>query len=345
MNLSIMQMACHAFYMFVGTFAAFSAVEVDAQSQAYVQQTVTTADATAADSDKKMLRIALMQAVPAGNDQERNLEIAKGYCREAVAKGADLLLMPEMWNIGYRGFIQFDQETAKQWQKQAVSTDGPWVGEFKLLARELGMAIGVTYLQEWPGKPRNCISLIDRRGNIVLTYAKVHTCDFAFESALTPGDSWPTVTLDTAKGGVRIGAMICFDREFPESMRCLMLGGAEIVITPNACLLDPLRLAQFQVRAYENATAVAIANYASPDHNGQSVAFDAGGGRLVTAGEEEVLVIASLDLNALRSYRKTTLWGNAWRKPHRYGLLTDKVDLDIFRRNDAYGRQFKPLER
>ncbi len=297
------------------------------------------------DGDAHTLRIALMQAIPAGNDQQENLEIAKRYCREAAAQKADILLMPEMWNIGYQGFIKFDQETAREWQKQAISTDGPWVGEFRKLARELRLAIGTTYLQQWPDKPRNCISLIDRHGDIVLTYAKVHTCDFAFEAALTAGDNWPTVELETAKGRVRVGAMICFDREFPESMRSLMLQGAELVITPNACLLDSLRIAQFQVRAYENATAVAIANYPRPLHNGQSTGFDAGGTRLLSAGEHEGLFVASLDLNALRAYRKNTLWGNAWRKPHRYSLLTDQVDLPTFRRNDAYGQPFKPTER
>ena len=335
----------HALLSIIGAAAVVLAHDRIAQAQVDLQETTSPKDSPSVDDNADTLRIALMQAIPAGSDQQQNLEIAKRYCRQAAAEKADILLMPEMWNIGYQGFIQFDQQTARQWQKQAVGTDGPWVGEFRKLARELKLAIGVTYLQQWPDKPRNCISLIDRNGEIVLTYAKVHTCDFAFEAALTAGENWPTVELDTAKGRIRIGAMICFDREFPESMRSLMLGGAELVITPNACLLDPLRIAQFQVRAYENATAVAIANYPRPLHNGQSVAFDAAGTRLLSTGEDEGLFNASLDLSALRAYRKNTLWGNAWRRPHRYGLLTDQVDLAIFRRNDAYGHPFKPLER
>ena len=82
------------------------------------------------------------------------------------------------------------------------------------------MSIAVTYLEKWnEGKssPRNTVSLIDRTGEIILTYAKVHTCEFDVESGLTPGEDFPICSLTTAKGEVKIGFMICFDREFPES--------------------------------------------------------------------------------------------------------------------------------
>lgn len=291
------------------------------------------------------LRVALMQASPAGSDQQRNLEIAERYCRLAAERGADVLVMPEMWNIGYQGVDDLSTTNVRRWQDQAIDSDGAWVSRFRELARELGLAIAVTYLQRWPSKPRNTVSLIDRHGDMVLTYAKVHTCDFAFEAALTPGENWSAVDLDTAKGEVRVGAMICFDREFPESMRSLMLAGAEVVLTPNACLLDDLRLAQFRVRAYENATAVAIANYPSPMHNGHSTAYDAAGTSLVDPNQQEGLLTAAIDLPALRSYRQSTIWGNAWRRPHRYSALTESVDLEVFRRKDAYGQPFDPRQR
>ena len=70
-----------------------------------------------------------------------------------------------------------------------------------------------------------------------------------------------------------IGAMICYDREFPESARILMLKGAEIILTPNACDLEANRLGQFRARAYENMVGVAMANYAAPWQNGHSVAY------------------------------------------------------------------------
>lgn len=287
------------------------------------------------------LRVALMQALPAGNDQRANLQIAERYCREAAAKSADVLLMPEMWNIGYQNPQANDADTIKEWSSQAVASDGPWVGRFNRLAKELGMAIAVTYLEQWPGKPRNSLTLIDRFGESVLTYGKVHTCDFAFEAALTPGDGWPVAEVDTAIGTVSIGSMICFDREFPESARSLMLGGAELVLTPNGCLLDTLRISQFQVRAYENAMAVAMANYADGLHNGKSVVFDATSAPLLQAPGEQGLYYADINIEAQRHYRARTLWGDAWRRPDRYGTLTSEADLAVFQRQNVFGERFR----
>lgn len=320
--------------------AAWAATANSAEAPTAVPATGATAPP--APPTTPALRIALMQASAAGDDLRQNLLHATPMCEAAAAQGADLLVMPEMWSIGYRGFSSFDAETALRWQEKASDVDGPWVSHFKAVARRLGMAIAVTYLQRWRGEPRNAVTLFDRHGKHALTYAKVHTCDFAFEAALTPGDGWPAVDLDTAKGPVRIGAMICFDREFPESARSLMAAGAEVVITPNACLLDDLRINQFQVRAYENAMAVAMTNYAGPMLNGRSVAFDAAGKKLVEAGRDEGVVLADIDLASLRFYRDRTLWGNAWRRPAAYTPLTREVDLQEFRRTDAFGRAFKP---
>ena len=70
--------------------------------------------------------------------------------------------------------------------------------------------------------------------------------------------------------------MICFDREFPESARILMLQGAELILTPNACPMEINRLAQLRGRAYENMLAIATCNYPAgvPDCNGGSTVFD-----------------------------------------------------------------------
>jgi predicted amidohydrolase len=193
------------------------------------------------------------------------------------------------------------------------------------------MAIALTYLEKWPGAPRNSMSIIDRHGRIILTYAKVHTCDVEKEVACTPGDDFYVAGLDTAQGQVKVGAMICFDREFPESARILMLKGAELILTPNACELEVNRLTQFRTRAYENMVGVAMTNYAAPDLNGHSIAFDGVAFDelerpremlLAAAGQEEGVYLAEFDLERLRAYRKREIWGNAFRKPGRYGYLT-----------------------
>src|SRR5262245_60518013 len=145
-----------------------------------------------------------------GFDQDANLAKGVEFCRRAKDMGADLALFPEMWNIGYTSFCpdligpntdvwrapelwnpdipnpHADPaliEARQTWTERAIGPDDPFVDRFRDLARELEMAIAPTYLERWPGAPRNTVSIIDRTGEIVLTYAKVHTCDFDFYEA------------------------------------------------------------------------------------------------------------------------------------------------------------------
>lgn len=337
-----------------------------------------------------VLQIALLQMTAHGSDQEANLAKGEAFCRRARAMGADIALFPEMWNIGYSFGHAVDagapdghggqrgigdlwrapelwregdtapspplQEAIGRWQAQAIGRDSALVAHYRALAAELEMAVALTYLERWDGAPRNSVSLIDRGGEIVLTYAKVHTCDFDLpEAACTPGDGFPVCKLETAAGPVKIGAMICYDREFPESARILMLNGAEIILTPNACPLEANRIGQFRARAFENMVGVAMANYAAPQQNGHSVAFDGmvaesinGNLRdtlIVEAGEEEGIFLASFDLNRLRAYRRRETLGNAFRRPHRYGLLTAPSVAAPFVRVDAVGETYDRARR
>jgi predicted amidohydrolase len=320
-----------------------------------------------------ILRVALLQMAAHGADQQANLERGEIFCRRAHEMGADVAVFPEMWNIGYAGYCAEDdephdlwraparwaldessgyealREPRERWQAQAVSHNGTYVGHFRALARELEMAIAVTYLEQWPIAPRNSVSVIDRHGEIALTYAKVHTCAFGMmEAALTPGDDFPVCALDTVAGPVQIGAMICYDREFPESARILMLGGAELILIPNACEMERHRLAQLHTRAYENMVAVALANYAAPQQNGHSIAFDpiafAGGHSrdtlVIEAGETEGVYLAPFDLDAIHDYRERESWGNAFRRPGRYAALTAAEIRPPFLRVNDRGEPF-----
>jgi predicted amidohydrolase len=324
-----------------------------------------------------MLRGALLQLLAHGADQAANLAAGEAACRAAHAMGADLALFPEMWNIGYTPFwpeegaadlwrspsLWLPEErrasepvgfavARRAWQGQAVGSDERFVTHFQDLALELEMAIALTYLERWPGAPRNTVSVIDREGEIVLTYAKVHTCAFApLEAALTPGNAFPVATLDTGAGSVAIGAMICFDREFPESARALMLGGAELILVPNACPMETHRLGQLRTRAWENLVGVALANYAAPQQNGHSVAFDPiafdarGESRdtlVVEAGEAEAVYLAHFDLDALRACREREVWGSAFRHPDTYAALTAARPASPFVRVDPRGATFTP---
>ena len=278
-----------------------------------------------------LIQVALLQMAAGGSDQDANGAKGAEYCRRASEMGADIALFPEMWNIGHTRCPP-DEEGRNRWQAQAIGPDDGFIAHFKELAKELRMAIALTYLERWDGAPRNSVSIIDRHGEILMTYAKVHTCDFSMEAACTPGDDFCVCTLDTGKGDIKIGAMICFDRHFPESSRVLLLKCAELILAPNACTLDDGRIGQFRARAFENMTGVAMANYAAPQHNGRSIAFDAvsfdeidGEARdtlIIEAGEGEGVYLAAFDLDKLRAYRERESWGNAFRKPRSYGILS-----------------------
>lgn len=127
-----------------------------------------------------------------------------------------------------------------------------------------------------------------------------------------PGDGFPVCELDTAAGKVSIGAMICYDREFPESARILMLNGAEVILVPNACDMNDIRLRQLSVRAFENMVGVAMANYAGPGW-GKSAAYhpcvftedgQAVDPTIVEADASEGMWMTEFDMNSLRKYRE-----------------------------------------
>lgn len=291
------------------------------------------------------LNIALLQVAPAGTLEE-NLTKGIQACREAKTKGADIALFPEMWSNGY----SIVARPVDDWLAEALPADNSFVVRFGQLARELDMAIGITFLEAYEGGARNTIVLFDRFGERALTYAKVHTCDFDCERHLIAGDRFDVCQLDTAAGHVRVGAMICYDREFPESARLLMLQGAELILVPNACPMEINRLAQLRGRAYENMLAVATCNYPDhvPDCNGRSSIFDgvayvpglpeSRDMCLLQADGSEGVFVASLDLDQLRRYRAHEVHGNAYRRPDVYGPLVENTVNEPFIRRDYRAR-------
>lgn len=273
------------------------------------------------------ISIAFLQLLPEGTLAQQ-LEKGKQACREARAKGADIALFPEMWSDGYR--VPRDPAVLKA---LCIGRDSAFIRDFAALAAELEMAVGITFLEEHASGPRNSMILFDRGGREILYYAKVHTCAFEDERVLSAGEDFHTADLELDGGSVRVGAMICFDREFPESARILMLKGAELILAPNACPMEINRLCALRTRAYENMTAVATCNYpeGQPDCNGHSTLFDGvpwlpdePGVRdmcVFEAPEDEGVYVAELDLDQLRRHRETDVMGDKYRHPEAYQCL------------------------
>ena len=286
------------------------------------------------------LKAALLQLMPLSTldgNRQKGIE----YCRKAKEMGADIALFPEMWSVGY-----VIPEDLTKLKASAVSADSTFVNAFAALSKELGMAIGITFLEKHDPLPRNTLCLFDRFGKKVLTYAKVHTCDFGDESRLTAGEEFYVADLDTEHGTIKVGAMICFDREFPESARILMLKGAEIILVPNACPMEINRISQLRARAYENMLGIATVNYPEgvPDCNGHSTAFDGIAYRPSDTGSRDTLIIeadgregiyiADFPVDEIREYRSREVHGNAYRQPQKYKMLIEESIEEPFIRKD-----------
>lgn len=296
-----------------------------------------------------ILKVALVQKKAIPNQKRKNLELAVRYIREASCKGADIVLFPEMWSNGYAPPFEgaFDcptdsafEKEREEWLRDAVAISSTYVDVLKEAAEECKIGVCATFLSDADGKYQNTAILIDRSGKILLNYAKVHTCDFSLEKLLQHGDRFEVCEF----AGVQTGVMICYDREFPESARVLMLKGAEIILVPNACEMNAVRINQLNARAFENMVGVAMANYPG-DGWGQSCAFspivfDENGkcrdNTLIKADDmQEEILIAEFDMDAIRAYRKEETWGNAYRKPEAYSDLISSEVREPFIRNEA----------
>ena len=274
------------------------------------------------------MRITLVQLDASPGRPDVNLVAGIDAMADAGAAGADLVVFPELWQIRYTG-CPVESEGRDAWLRFAITDDDPWLVRFRETAATTGTAAVITYLRQTEAGPTNAAAVVDADGELVFVHDKVHLCDFSWEAVLTSGEEFRTGAVRTRAGTVQLGVMTCFDREFPESARVLALSGAELIVCPNACLLCDDRIGQLRARAFENMTAVAMANYPLPFMNGRSSAFDGistQGDRprdhgLVVAGPRPGLVHADLDLDWLRRYRAEGLWTAERRRPAAYRKL------------------------
>lgn len=215
----------------------------------------------------------------------------------------DLVVLPELWAVGYFGF--------ERYRSEAESIDGPIVTAIAAAARRLDCHIVAgSIIEAGPdGALYNTSVLIGPTGDIIGTYRKVHL--FGYESAeatlLSAGCDAPV--FETAIG--RIGITTCYDLRFPELFRVLSQKGAEIVVVPSAWPLA--RLDHWQIltraRAIENQVYLVACNTVGEQSaqvlGGHSVVIDPWGECLVEAGEAEDIISASLDLEKLAEIRET----------------------------------------
>lgn len=292
------------------------------------------------------LKLAIIQHKAQPNEINTNLDLGLKYINEAKKMGADLVLFPEMWSNAYAPPFEgaFDnptdinfEEERHRWLKAAVDEESYYILDFKELCKNLKIGAVITYLSKGEKAPQNTALVIDKEGNSIMKYSKVHTCDFSLERLLESGTEFKVCDFY----GIKLGVMICYDREFPESARVLMLKGAEIILVPNACDMNPARINQLSTRAFENMVAIAMSNYPRIGWGRSSafnpIVFDENGyvdNKIFMADDKnEGIFIVEFDMGSIREYRKNETWGNAYRKVNSYCSLLDKEVKEPFIRN------------
>lgn len=262
---------------------------------------------------------AILQTPSTKRNIKNNIKTLTSKMKEAAAENADILLVPECFITGYSLPIA---------NEEALADDDPALLEICNAAKKFHIGVVATALTKGKNKPQNSAFVINKNGNILMKYSKVHTCDFADEKCLESGTEFQVCDFD----GVKLGIMICYDREYPESARILMLKGAEIVLVPNDCDSMKPRLQALSTRAYENMVGIAMAN-PNRENAGCSCAFspicwDEEGkcvdNTILLADEKsEGLYFAEFDMDAIRSYREDEMMGNTFRKVKAYAKLLD----------------------
>lgn len=275
-----------------------------------------------------IFKVAVLQQRSLYREMSKNVDTIISNMEHAVKNGADILLLPECFITGYKLPIE---------NKDALADDSEYIIALCLAAQRLHMGVVATTFTQGRIKPQNSAFVIDKNGKILLKYSKVHTCDFSDEDCLESGEEFKVCDFH----GIKIGIMICYDREYPESARVLMLKGAEIILVPNDCGSMKPRVQALSTRAYENMAGIAMAN-PNGENCGNSCAFSpicwdsqemCVDNTIFLADEmTEGLYYADFDMEKLRFYREHEMMGNTFRKVKAYGdLLSSGIEYPFIR--------------
>jgi N-carbamoylputrescine amidase len=268
-------------------------------------------------------------------DARANIDKAKALVRAAAAKGANVVLIQELFETPY-----FCQDQLVDHFKLAAPAEGnPLIAEMSELAKELGVVLPVSFFERAGRAHFNSLAMVDADGRVLGVYRKSHIPDgpgYQEKYYFTPGDTgfkvWPT------RFGV-LGAGICWDQWFPEAARAMALMGAEVLFYPTAIGSEPPPAPPLDSRdhwrrtmqghAAANMVPLVASNRIGTEKGqagemtfyGSSFIADFTGGLAAEMGRaEEGLVTASFDLDEIAQARIS--WGMFRdRRPELYGAI------------------------
>ena len=290
-----------------------------------------------------IITVAAVQMSCTENVSE-NIEKADALVREAAEKGADVVLLPELFERRY-----FCQERRYDYYSFARPvSENEAVLHFKKLCSELDIVMPISFYERAGYTLYNSIAMIDADGSVLGVYRKTHIPDdhyYQEKFYFTPGDTGFEVW-ETRYG--KIGVGICWDQWFPEAARAMALLGAQLILYPTAIGTEPILETDsmphwrraMQGHAAANLIPVAAANRygleeVTPceENGGQSSSLKFYGSSFITDGVGEILtsaeregdavLLAKLDLEACDRARLE--WGVFRdRRPETYRVLTDR---------------------
>lgn len=245
------------------------------------------------------MRIASIQFEAGDRPKAENLARAEALI-ERVER-ADLILLPEIWNIGYFSFDRYAAESE--------SLEGETVARLRALARRQRCYLFAgSFVEKNHRGYQNTSALLDPDGEIVSAYRKIHLFGYTSEEAklLTPGEE--VVTATTAFG--RVGISTCYDLRFPELYRKQAVAGAELFLVASGWPYPRLEAWQIlnRARAIENQVFLASSNCVGVNRGrqfaGHSMIVDPWGIIIASGGDEEGIVEAEIDLGAVARARQ-----------------------------------------
>lgn len=290
----------------------------------------------------RQVKVAALQ-FSCSKDVQENINKAEKMVREAADNGANIILLPELFERQY-----FCQEKRYDYYDYALPLEkNPAVNRFKEVAKELGVVIPVSFYERDIDRLFNTVAMIDADGSVLGIYRKTHIPDDHFYQEkfyFTPGDTGFKV-FDTRFGCIGVG--ICWDQWFPETARCMAVQGAEMLLYPTAIGSEPILDVDssghwrrvMQGHAAANLMPVVAANRigvetvepckenagqsSSLDFYGCSFIADATGDTIASAKQEETILYGEFDLDALKEDRLS--WGLFRdRRPETYVVMTKK---------------------
>jgi predicted amidohydrolase len=261
------------------------------------------------------MKLAVYQGAGDFLDKKANLARMDRLAAASALQGAALLMLPEIYLSGYN--------LGDDCARMAEPADGASAREAARIAKRHGIALLYGYAERDGDAIYNSILLIGPDGERLANYRKVHLFGPEEKRLFEPGKDYVTATLN----GLMIGLAICYDVEFPEFIRTLVLQGADLIAVPT-CLTPPyweIPTTIVRARAYENQVFVAYANHTGTERDltyiGMSAIVGPDGKDILRAGsEDEALLVAEIDPAAYAESRALNTY-LADRRPALYDAV------------------------